>query len=179
MNKQIKWQSDLLYFNWNPKQLHPPVLFFDKAPQCATWGLNVHSLRCGQQRWQEGGYERGIRSTKMEAEMDCGTVQFPKLWWFLLLHLSSGGGGGGGEGGGGRSGGGGRPLASPYIINGIVSMTLLTKQMHKSHRSESIDTETFNHVLNNDHCSHNAIIISRLRLGWAALSLAWQATASD
>lgn len=62
-------------------------------------------------------------------------------------------------------GGGGRLRASPYIINGIVSMTLLTKQMHKSHRSESIDAETFNHVLNNDHCSHNAIIISRLRLG--------------
>lgn len=106
--------------------------------------------------------------------MDCGTVQFPKLWWFLLLHLSSGGGGGGGgEGGGGRSGG--RLEASPYIINGIVSMTLLTKQMHKSQRSESIDTETFNHVLNTDHCSHNAIIIFHLRLGRVVLSLAWQA----
>lgn len=57
-------------------------------------------------------------------------------------------------------------LACPYIINGIISMTLLTKQMHKSHRSESIDTETFNHVLNNDHCSHNAIIIFSLWFGW-------------
>lgn len=50
-------------------------------------------------------------------------------------------------------------LDSPYIINGIISTTLLTKQMHKSHRHESIGTETFNHVLNNDYCSHNAIII--------------------
>lgn len=57
---------------------------------------------------------------------------------------------------------GGRPWASPYIINSIISMTLLTKQMHKSNKSESIDTETFNHVSNNDHCSHNAIIISHL-----------------
>lgn len=48
---------------------------------------------------------------------------------------------------------------SPYIINDIISTTLLTKQMHKSHRPQSIDMETFNHVLNNDYCSHNAIII--------------------
>lgn len=48
---------------------------------------------------------------------------------------------------------------SPYIINDIISTTLLTKQMHKSQRPESIDTETFNHVLNNDYCSHNAVII--------------------
>ncbi len=52
-----------------------------------------------------------------------------------------------------------RLLDSPYIINDIISTTLLTKQMHKSRRPESIDRETFNHVLNDDYCSHNAIII--------------------
>lgn len=64
-----------------------------------------------------------------------------------------------------------RPLDSPYIINDIVSTTLLTKQMYKSHCRESIDTETFNHVLNNDFCSHNAIIILRF---WCAWMSAWE-----
>lgn len=93
-------------------------------------------------------YKREIKSVKMELEMDCGTVQFPELWWFLLLHLS------GCEQRRRR-----QPWESPYIINDIISTTLSTKQMHKSLRLQSIDTETFNHVLNNDYCSHNAIII--------------------
>lgn len=87
----------------------------------------------------------------MELEIDCGTVQFPKLWWFLLLHLS------GCEWR--RTRRRQQLWEPPYIINDIISTTLLTKQMHKSLRLQSIDTETFNHVLNNDYCSHNAIII--------------------
>lgn len=59
-----------------------------------------------------------------------------------------------------------RILDPPYIINDIISTTLLTKQMHKSHRPESIDRETFNHVLNNDYCSHNAIIIFSCWCEW-------------
>lgn len=91
----------------------------------------------------------------MELEIDCGTVQFPKLWWFLLLHLS------------GCERRRRRQLwESPYIINDIISTTLLTKQMHKSLRLQSIDTETFNHVLNNDYCSHNAVIIFSCWSGW-------------
>lgn len=50
-------------------------------------------------------------------------------------------------------------LDSPYIINGTVSTTLLTKKIHKSRRRVSIDMETFHHVQNNDYCSLNAIII--------------------
>lgn len=105
-------------------------------------------LRRGEGRGgrQEGDYKKEIKSVEMELEMDCGTVQFPKLWWFLFLHLS------GCEQHRRRRR---RPLDSPYIINDIISTTLLTKQMHKSQRPKSIDTETFNHVLNNDYCSHN------------------------
>lgn len=55
---------------------------------------------------------------------------------------------------------------SPCIINGIISATLLTKQMHKSHRPESIDTKIFNHVLSNDYSSHNAIIVLSCWCEW-------------
>lgn len=103
-------------------------------------------LRRGEGRGgrQEGDYKKEIKSVEMELEMDCGTVQFPKLWWFLFLHLS-----GCEQHRRRRTRRRRRPLDSPYIINDIISTTLLTKQMHKSQRPESIDTETFNHVLNN------------------------------
>lgn len=57
-------------------------------------------------------------------------------------------------------------LDSPYIVNGTVSTTLLTKKIHKSHRRVSIDMETFHHVLNNDYCSLNAIIIFSFWFEW-------------
>lgn len=49
-------------------------------------------------------------------------------------------------------------LTPTSIINYIIYIRLLTKQIHKSW-VESIDADIFNHVLNNDYCSHNAIII--------------------
>lgn len=38
-------------------------------------------LRSGEGRGgrQEGDYKKEIKSVEMELEMDCGTVQFPKL----------------------------------------------------------------------------------------------------